>query len=171
MIVKQNTKKSFIPSSKEAIWFDKPSKVTFETYKNDEEESSETVWSPWYSVESTDEDLKRKTTISRIISPLDCNFKQISNQNLFLHWGIFAEVLSFDVGIFAEEIFQNPDNRAYCDTSRGIANLELCDDAKVDIRRSDLYREQMSYFDDEARMGLGYRPIHLVNFHDVPDSM
>ena len=168
-MLSKTLKKIFIPGSKKAIWFDKPSAVTFETYKNDVEDPSKTVWSPWYSVASTDEDLKRKTTISRIISPFDCNFKQISNQNLFLHWGIFAE--SFHLGniISADEILRWK-IRSVC-TSRGTADTEICHDAKVDIRRSYLYREQMSYLDDEARMGLGYRPIHLVNFHDVPDSM
>ena len=46
------------------------------------------------------DDLKRKTRIFRKINPSDCNFKQIGNQNLFLHWGIFAED-------FPEEILKN----------------------------------------------------------------
>ena len=113
--------------------------------------------------EDENENLKRKTTISRKISPLDCDFKQIGNQNLFLHWGIFAES-------FPEEILENLHRHSIC-TGRGTADSEECNDSKVDIRRSYLYRERTSYFNDEARMGLGYRPIHLVDFHDVPDSM
>ena len=93
----------------------------------------------------TREDLKRKTRIFRKINPSDCNFKQIGNQNLFLHWGIFAED-------FPEEILKylHSDNTVY-------------------IRRSHLYKEHIYY--DQTRMGLGYRPFHLVDFHDVPDSM
>ena len=113
--------------------------------------------------EDENENLKRKTTISRKISPLDCDFKQIGNQNLFLHWGIFAES-------FPEEILENLHSRN-CIHCRGTADSKVYNDSKVDIRRSYLYREQTSYYYDEARMGLGYRPIHLVDFHDVPDSM
>ena len=100
------------------------------------------------------EDLKRKTSIFRKINPSDCNFKQIGNQNLFLHWGIFAED-------FPEEILKNlhSDNSA---------------EATVDIRRSYLYKEHVITYSDELlqtkRVGLGYKPFHLVDFHDVPDS-
>ena len=102
----------------------------------------------------TREDLKRKTRIFRKINPSDCNFNQIGNQNLFLHWGIFAED-------FPEEILKNlhSDNSA---------------EATVDIRRSYLYNERViTYFDElleTKRVGLGYKPFHLVDFHDVPDS-
>ena len=113
--------------------------------------------------EDEDENIKRKTTISRKLSPFDCNFKQIGNQNLFLHWGIFAE--SFPEGILFSL------NRGRECISRGWADSQVCYDSKVDIRRSYLYREQTSYYNNERRMGLGYRPIHLVDFHDVPDSM
>ena len=111
--------------------------------------------------EDEDGNFKRKTMISREISPLDCNFKQIGNQNLFLHWGIFAES-------FPEEILENLHRECL---SRGTADSEVCHDSKVDIPRSYLYREQTSFYYDEARMGLGYMPIHLVDFHDVPNSM
>ena len=37
------------------------------------------------------EDLRRKTTILRKINPSDCNFMSLGNQNIFLHWGMFAE--------------------------------------------------------------------------------
>ena len=92
------------------------------------------------------DDLKRKTRIFRKINPSDCNFKQIGNQNLFLHWGIFAED-------FPEEILKNlhSDNSA---------------EATIDIRRSYLYKERR----ESERIGLGYKPFHLVDFHDVPDS-
>ena len=95
------------------------------------------------------EDLKRKTRIFRKINPSDCNYKQIGNQNLFLHWGIFTEN-------FPEEILKylNSDNSA---------------EATVNIRRSYLYKEEI--FFDTTRIGLGYKPFHLVDFHDVPDSM
>jgi len=94
------------------------------------------------------EDLKRKTRIFRKINPSDCNFKQIGNQNLFLHWGIFAED-------FPEEILK----KLHSDNSA---------EATVDIRRSYLYKEDV--FFDKGRIGLGYKPFHLVDFHDVPDS-
>ena len=99
------------------------------------------------------EDLKRKTRIFRKINPSDCNFNQIGNQNLFLHWGIFAED-------FPEEILENlhSDNSA---------------EATVDIRRSYMYKEDVipdSVYNDTERIGLGYKPFHLVDFHDVPDS-
>ena len=113
--------------------------------------------------EDENENLKRKTTISRKISPLDCDFKQIGNQNLFLHWGIFAES-------FPEGILRNLHSRS-CIHCRGTADSKVYNDSKVDIRRSYLYREQTSYYNNERRIGLGYRPIHLVDFHDVPDSM
>ena len=94
------------------------------------------------------DDLKRKTRIFRKINPSDCNFKQIGNQNLFLHWGIFAED-------FPEEILKNlhSDNSA---------------EATVDIRRSYFYKEDV--FLDKERIGLGSKPFHLVDFHDVPDG-
>ena len=95
------------------------------------------------------DDLKRKTRIFRKINPSDCNFKPIGNQNLYLHWAIFAE--SFPEGILQ---YLHSDNPA---------------EATVDIRRSHLYSEQ-TYF-ETTRMGLGYKPFHLVDFHDVPDSM
>ena len=91
--------------------------------------------------------MKRKTTIQRKINPSDCNFKQIGNQNLFLNWGIFAEN-------FPEEILQNLHNS---DTNAAIVN----------IRKSHLYKYP-TY--SAQRIGLGQRPTHLVDFHDVPDS-
>ena len=92
------------------------------------------------------DDLKRKTRIFRKINPSDCNFKQIGNQNLFLHWGIFAED-------FPEEILKNlhSDNSA---------------EATIDIRRSYIYKDGK----ESERIGLGHKPFHLVDFHDVPDS-
>ena len=69
---------------------------------------------------------------------------------MFLHWGIFAES-------FPEEILENLHN--------GNAT-----EATVDIRRSYIYRD-LDYYEEEARMGLGYRLLHLVDFHNVPDSM
>ena len=40
----------------------------------------------------------------------------------------------------------------------------------LSFRRSHIYRD-VDYYDEEARMGLGYMPLHLVDFHNVPDSM
>ena len=101
--------------------------------------------------------MKRKTTIQRKINPSDCNFKQIGNQNLFLHWGIFAEN-------FPEEILQDLHS----------SNPE---EAVVNIRKSHLYKERLypndrfvPQNDSRERIGLGHRPTHLVDFHDVPDS-
>ena len=93
-------------------------------------------------------DLRRKTTIQRKINPSDCNFKQIGNQNLILNWGIFAEN-------FPEEILQDLHK-----TNNG--------EAFVNIRKSHLYHEDISY--NTVRIGLGHKPFHLVDFHDVPDS-
>jgi len=101
------------------------------------------------------EDLKRKTRILRKINPSDCNFNQIGNQNLFLHLGIFAED-------FPEEILKK-------------LHIKNSAEATVDIPRSYLYKESViTYFDEfleTKRVGLGYKPFHLVDFHDVPDSM
>ena len=94
------------------------------------------------------DDLKRKTSILRKINPSDCSFKPLGNQNLFLHWGIFAEN-------FPETILQKLHNNNTDDT--------------VDVRRSFLYKEEVSF--DVLRIGLGHKPFHLVDFHDVPDSM
>ena len=95
------------------------------------------------AIQFTRDDLKRKTTILRKINPSDCSFKPIGNQNLILHWGLFAENLP-------EQIFRT-------------------DDPEIDIRRSHLYYEDISY--NRRRMGLGRKPFHLVDFHDVPDGM
>ena len=94
-------------------------------------------------------DLKRKTTIQRKINPSDCNFKQIGNQNLFLNWGIFAEN-------FPEEILQD-------------LHKTVSEEAYVNIRKSHLYKEGIN--PNTLRIGLGRKPFHLVDFHDVPDSM
>ena len=102
-----------------------------------------------WAIQFTRADLRRKTTIQRKINPSDCNFKQIGNQNLILNWGIFAEN-------FPEEILQ--------DLHKTHAN-----EAFVNIRRSHLYKEKISY--STVRMGLGHQLSHLVDFHDVPDSM
>ena len=92
------------------------------------------------------DDLKRKTSILRKINPSNCNFKVIGNQNLFLHWGIFAEN-------FPEEILQK---------------LHSKNNGTIEIRRSYLYKEQLAF--NTLRIGLGHKPLHLINFHDVPDS-
>ena len=123
-------------SSKEEIWFERPSEIPYETDSNEDE--------------NTRDNLKRKTTILRKINPIDCNYKRIGNQNLFLQWGIFAEN-------FPDEILQNLHN----DNTTA---------ATVNIRRSYIYRD-LDYYDEEARMGLGNMPVHLVDFHNLPDSM
>ena len=124
-------------SSKEEIWFERryALRVPYESDSNKDE--------------NTSENLKRKTIISRKINPIDCNYKRLGNQNLFLHWGIFAEN-------FPDEILQNLHN-------------DNTTEATVNIRRSHIYRD-VDYYDEEARMGLGYMPLHLVDFHNVPDS-
>ena len=96
------------------------------------------------------QNLKRKTVMQRKINPSDCNFKQIENQNLFLNWGIFAEN-------FPEEILQD-------------LHSSNPDEAVVNIRKSHLYKERLYPNDSRERIGLGHRPTHLVDFHDVPDS-
>ena len=35
--------------------------------------------------------MKRKTSILRKINPSDCSYRTLGNQNLYLHWGMFAE--------------------------------------------------------------------------------
>ena len=95
------------------------------------------------------DDLKRKTTILRKINPSDCSFKPLGNQNLFLHWGLFAEN-------FPEEEVAKLGNKT--EEANGI-----------NIRRSHLYNEEIMF--DRKRMGLGRKPFHLVDFHDVPDGM
>ena len=123
-------------SSKEEIWFEKPSEIPYESDSNENE--------------NTRENLKRKTTILRKMNPIECNYKRIGNQNLFLQWGIFAEN-------FPDEILKNLHN-------------DNTTEAIVNIRRSHIYRD-VDYYDEEARMGIGYMPLHLVDFHNVPDSM
>ena len=73
---------------------------------------------------------------------------------MFLNWGLFVED-------FPEEILQDLHR-----TDR--------DQAFVEIRKSHLYKrgtahnlERISHSAD----GIGYWPIHLIDFHDVPDSM
>ena len=95
------------------------------------------------SVEKRD-NIRRKTSILRKINPFDCNYKQIGNQNLYLHWGIFVE--NFPV----EKILQLLD-----------------DDLSADIRRSYIYKEHTNF--DEVRIGIGHKPFHFIDFHDVPD--
>ena len=122
-------------SLKDEIWFERPSEIPYESDSNEDE--------------NTGENLKRKTTILRKMNPIDCNYKRIGNQNLFVHWGIFAEN-------FSDEILQNLHN-------------DNTTEATVNIRRSHIYRD-LDYYEEEARMGLGSMLFHLVDFHNVPDS-
>jgi len=100
------------------------------------------------AIQFTRDDLKRKTTILRKINPSDCSFKPLGNQNLFLHWGLFAEN-------FPGQILENFEKNKT--------------EPVINIRRSHLYHEDILY--DQKRMGLGRKPFHLVDFHDVPDGM
>ena len=101
------------------------------------------------AIQFTRADLKRKTTLLRKINPSDCSFKPLGNQNLILHWGLFAEN-------FPEQILEEFEKNK-------------TDEAVINIRRSHLYHEDISY--DQRRMGLGRKPFHLIHFHDVPDGM
>ena len=71
---------------------------------------------------------------------------------MILSWGIFAEN-------FPEEILQD-------------LHKTNADEAFVNIRKSHLYQEYISDTTGEwdLRIGLGHKPFHLVDFHDVPDS-
>ena len=100
------------------------------------------------AIQFTRDDLKRKTTILRKINPSDCSFKPLGNQNLFLHWGLFAENFPGQILEYFEKNKTEP---------------------VINIRRSHLYHEDILY--DQKRMGLGRKPFHLVDFHDVPDGM
>ena len=87
----------------------------------------------------------------RKTNPSDCNFKSLGNQNLYLHWAIFVEN-------FPEEILNKLNG-----TRSGT-------DDDVIIRRSHLYNEKPGYFEDYKRIAFGHRPIHLIDYHNVPDS-
>ena len=113
---------SLTANGKEEIWFYRAPEITLKTYRKKQSESR----SGWYTSDRPRrDDLKRKITIQRKINPSDCNFKQIGNQNLFLNWGIFAEN-------FPEEILQD------LHSSNPV-------EAIVNIRKSHLYKEYISY--------------------------
>ena len=133
-------------NGKEEIWFDKPQEIIL---KKGGVQPNHMMLK---LIQFQRDDLKRKTTILRKVNPSDCNFKPIGNQNIFLHWGIFAE--SFDSSI--------------------LKKLNATDD-EVIIRRSHLYNEiDRNSFEEtnvgKARIGFGHRLMHLIDFHDVPDS-
>ena len=67
---------------------------------------------------------------------------------MILNWGIFAEN-------FPEEIVHD-------------LHKTNADEAYVNIRKSHLYQEEIYY--NTVQIGLGHKPFHLVDFHDVPDS-
>ena len=73
----------------------------------------------------------------------------MGNQNLYLHWGLFAEN-------FPEEILKD-------------LSGNKTDEKPINVRRSYLYNEDTMF--DEKRIGLGRKSFHLVDFHDVPDGM
>ena len=68
---------------------------------------------------------------------------------MFLNWGIFAEN-------FPEEILQD-------------LHKTDSEEVYVNIRKSHLYNEDITH--NTVRIGLGRKLFHLVDFHDVPDSM
>ena len=72
-------------NGKEEIWFDKPQEIVL---NKGADPSNQMMLK---RLQFYRDDLKRKTTILRKVNPSDCNFKPIGNQNIFLHWGIFAE--------------------------------------------------------------------------------
>ena len=134
-------------NGKEEIWFDKPQEIIV----NKGADQSNMMMLK--SIQFQRDDLKRKTTILRKVNPSDCNFKPIGNQNIFLHWGIFVENFN----------------------SSMLKTLNVTDD-EVIIRRSHLYNEvdknsfEESYPVGKKRIGFGHRLMHLIDFHDVPDS-
>ena len=146
---------NFTKNGKEEIWYDKPQEITL---KKGAQENQLTL--KFFQFQR--DDLKRKTTILRKVNPSDCNFMPIGNQNIFLHWGMFVE--NFDSSI--------------------LKTLNETDD-EVIIRRSHLYSEKIpeparigrdvssenrTETIREKRVGFGSRLIHLIDFHDVPDS-
>ena len=102
--------------------------------------------------------MKRKTSILRKINPSDCSYRTLGNQNLYLHWGMFAEN-------FPEEILDRLNTtgskKEGLKTRGGLTE-------EVIIRRSHLYSEETMY--DQKRIGLGSKPFHLVDFYDIPDG-
>ena len=127
-------------SGREDIWFDKPPTMVL---KSNGGISTQMMLKGFGTKR---DDLKRKTTILRKTNPSDCNFKSLGNQNIYLHWAIFVEN-------FPEEILNKLDGT----------------DDEVIIRRSHLYNEK-PYFEDYKRIAFGHRPIHLIDYHNVPDS-
>ena len=139
----------FTANGKEEIWFDKPQEIIL----------NKGGAAPRVMLKSLSfhrDDLKRKTTILRKVNPSDCNFMPIGNQNIFLHWGIFVENFN----------------------SSMLKTLNETDD-EVFIRRSHLYSEKIepnggmvqdASEKSKKRIGFGHRQIHLIDFHDVPDS-
>lgn len=142
----------FTANGKEEIWFDKPQEIILK-----EGAAAPNTQMMLKFIQFQRDDLKRKTTILRKVNPSDCNFMPIGNQNIFLHWGIFVENFN----------------------SSMLKILNETDD-EVIIRRSHLYSARidepnggMGQDDRETskkRIGFGHRLIHLIDFHDVPDS-
>ena len=127
-------------SRTEDIWFDKPPKIVL---KSNDRTDDQMMLKGFER-----DDLKRKTTILRKINPSDCNFLSLGNQNIYLHWAIFVEN-------FPEEIL----------------NKLSGTDEEVFIRRSHLYKEKPYDADHNVRrIAFGHRPIHLIDYYDVPDS-
>ena len=130
-----------IDTGREDIWFDKPPTIVLKSNGGISSQMMLKGFGP-----SKRDDLRRKTTILRKINPSDCNFKSLGNQNVYLHWAIFVEN-------FPEEILDK---------------LNGTDDDVI-IRRSHLYNEK-PFLEDYKRIAFGHRPIHLIDYHDVPDS-
>ena len=128
-------------SRTEDIWFDKPPKIVL---KSNDRTDDQMMLKGFNIVR---DDLKRKTTILRKINPSDCNFMSLGNQNIYLHWAIFVEN-------FPEEIL----------------NKLSGTDEEVFIRRSHLYKEKPYADHNVRRIAFGHRPIHLIDYYDVPDS-
>ena len=136
----------FTANGKEEIWFDKPQEIILN------KGAAPSTGMMLKLIQFQRDDLKRKTTILRKVNPSDCNFMPIGNQNIFLHWGIFVENFN----------------------SSMLKILNETDD-EVIIRRSHLYSEKIeasktSNETSKKRIGFGHRQIHLIDFHDVPDS-
>ena len=142
----------FTANGKEEIWFDKPQEIIL-----NKGAAASNTHMMLKSLSFNRDDLKRKTTILRKVNPSDCNFMPIGNQNIFLHWGIFVENFN----------------------SSMLKTLNETDD-EVIIRRSHLYNEKIDEPNggmgqdasetSKKRIGFGHRQIHLIDFHDVPDS-
>ena len=141
----------FTANGKEEIWFDKPQEIIL---NKGAAASNNQMMLKFFQFHR--DDLKRKTTILRKVNPSDCNFMPIGNQNIFLHWGIFVENFN----------------------SSMLKTLNETDD-EVIIRRSHLYSEKIepnggmgqdASEKSKKRIGFGHRQIHLIDFHDVPDS-